>query len=94
MENTTVKPATKEELATHLDLLNVNWQRYDDIERGILKFDSYTEKVLASNRANESYMYAELWLAEHGYPHWRLIYNKATKTYSLPEQGEHANDER
>ena len=94
MENTTVKPATREELATHLEMLNEHWKLFGDIEDGRLTFGSYAEKMLAKQRAEQTYLYAELWLAEHGYKWHELVYDKATKSYSLPEQGEHANDER
>lgn len=84
--------ANKALIAAHLRLLNENWKRYDDIENGLILFETPLQEGMAKSRANESYLYAELWLAEHGYRWQNLIYNRATKTYSLPEQGE-ADDE-
>ena len=89
------KLAANNELVTaYLKLLNDNWKLYDDIENHKVTFDTYTERMLMIHRVSETYLYAELWLAQHGWPYQQLAYDKATKTYSLPEQGEHANDER
>lgn len=71
-------------LLYYLQMLNENWKRYDDLERG--KTDLTMGALRAAQRKAEvSYAYAELMLAELGWRWDQLHYNKTTHTYSFPE---------
>lgn len=65
--------------------LNHHWKRYDILIRGQtdLKGRQLEE---ALQKAETSYTYYELQLAKAGYLWHQLLYDPATKTFSLPER--------
>lgn len=72
-------------LLYYLNMLNENWKRFDDLERGNTGL-ARGELRNALHSAEVKYEYAELKLAELGWRWDRLAYNPETKTYSFPEQ--------
>ena len=65
--------------------LNKHWKRYDILIRG--QTDLLGEKLrVALREAEVSYAYYELELAKAGYPWYHLLYDRETKTFSLPER--------
>jgi hypothetical protein len=68
-----------------LNMLNENWKRFDDLERGKTNL-LRGELRVALREAEISYAYAELQLAKAGWRWDQLAYDHETKTYSFPEQ--------
>ena len=73
-----------EEIERHLTLLNANWQRYGAIENHQVVFYEYFARADALDVASDIYSREEAWLEAHGYPWDCLLYDSATKTFSLP----------
>ena len=71
-------------LIYYLNMLNENWKRYDDLERGHTDLLRGEYRV-ALREAEIKYAYAELKLAELGWRWDQLEYDHETKTYSFPE---------
>lgn len=71
-------------LIYYLNMLNENWKKYDDLERGKTNLER-GELRAALKSAGTKYEYAELRLAELGWRYDQLHYDKETKAYSFPE---------
>lgn len=72
-------------LLYYLNMLNENWKRYDELERGNTDL-AMGERRKAMKSAGTKYEYAELRLAELGWRWDDLDYNRETKQYSFPEK--------
>ncbi len=72
------------QLEYYLEELNTHWKRYGEIEDGEIVFNNPLTMSRERKLARESYAYAELWLAQHGYRWNELNYDQETRTYSFP----------